>query len=358
MVTEHVPSPPKEGLQGVLYDRGNSCDDHPQDALPIRIQSNVPKIALIKRGECYFTQKLLNAQKDGASAAIVYDNATFDQDPSSSTGMFVQPDMVKIPAFYVDLSVGLEMYKRLENVSQSMSSDNGSLPLTRVTIYPPQGAKLDPWQFALIIIGLVVVTSLAILVAMQCHLWRVGRRGDNLNSSFGRERMDDEESIPPEDQLWRSLAMVSPHTHPRQKRQLTQDMVRMLPTRLYGLENQEECEKAAKEQNGCVICLEPFKFGDAIRSLPCLHEYHKDCIDPWLTKKSASCPLCLQVVNIPAPPEEAHIDATPSPFDVVNHHQHQQNTASPMNESIEMTEQRSITNSTTDNLTDIRRLWQ
>lgn len=71
--------------------------------------------------------------------------------------------MVKIPAFYVDLSVGLEMYKRLENVSQSMSSDNGSLPLTRVTIYPPQGAKLDPWQFALIIIGLVVVTSLAIL---------------------------------------------------------------------------------------------------------------------------------------------------------------------------------------------------
>lgn len=116
------------------------------------------------------------------------------------------------------------------------------------------------------------------VVAMQCHLWRVGRRGDNLNSSFGRERMDDEESIPPEDQLWRSLAMVSPHTHPRQKRQLTQDMVRMLPTRLYGLENQEECEKAAKEQNGCVICLEPFKFGDAIRSLPCLHEYHKDCI--------------------------------------------------------------------------------
>lgn len=74
-------------FQGVLYDRGNSCDDHPRDALPIRIQSNVPKIALIRRGECYFTQKLLNAQQDGASAAIVYDNATFDQDPSSSTGM-------------------------------------------------------------------------------------------------------------------------------------------------------------------------------------------------------------------------------------------------------------------------------
>lgn len=216
---------------------------------------------------------------------------------------------------------------------------------------------------------------------MQCHLWRVGRRGDNVNNAFGRERMDDEESIPPEDQLWRSLAMVSPHAHPRQKRQLSQDMVRMLPTRLYGLENQEECEKAAKEQSGCVICLEPFKFGDAIRSLPCQHEYHKDCIgkgydkhdfyalltqvllDPWLTKKSASCPLCLQVVNIPTPPDEAHIDtvtpanATTSPFDIVNHHQHQNTSVSSMHESIEMTE-RSIADSTTDHITDIRRLWQ
>lgn len=227
---------------------------------------------------------------------------------------------------------------------------------------------------------------------MQCHLWRVGRRGDNLHNSFGRERMNDEESITPEDQLWRSLAMVSPHAHPRQKRQLTQDMVHMLPTRLYGLDNPEECEKAAKEQNGCVICLEPFKFGDAIRSLPCQHEYHKDCIgkkdnislcfriciidtgihislilDPWLTKKSASCPLCLQVVNIPAPPLEAHIDTTAptnttsltaSPFDVVNHHQHPNTSVSSIHESIEMAEQRSINNSTTDNLTDIRRLWQ
>ncbi|CAB5367869.1 unnamed protein product [Rhizophagus irregularis] len=26
--------------------------------------------------------------------------------------------------------------------------------------------------------------------------------------------------------------------------------------------------------------------------LPCKHWYHVECIDPWLTTKSSSCPLC------------------------------------------------------------------
>lgn len=44
--------------------------------------------------------------------------------------------------------------------------------------------------------------------------------------------------------------------------------------------------------NMCVICLEAFKIGDEVRELPCHHEYHTMCIDPWLTSKSCECPLC------------------------------------------------------------------
>lgn len=44
--------------------------------------------------------------------------------------------------------------------------------------------------------------------------------------------------------------------------------------------------------NMCVICLEAFKMGDEVRELPCHHEYHTMCIDPWLTSKSCECPLC------------------------------------------------------------------
>ena len=44
----------------------------------------------------------------------------------------------------------------------------------------------------------------------------------------------------------------------------------------------------------CNICLEEFQKGDEIRKLPqCQHEFHRQCIDRWLTQV-ASCPICKQ----------------------------------------------------------------
>lgn len=40
----------------------------------------------------------------------------------------------------------------------------------------------------------------------------------------------------------------------------------------------------------CPICLNHLKKGQFVRELPCLHVYHKSCIDRWLTDHS-SCPL-------------------------------------------------------------------
>ena len=42
----------------------------------------------------------------------------------------------------------------------------------------------------------------------------------------------------------------------------------------------------------CAICLDIFKEKDTVRGLPCNHCYHRKCIDPWLTDRRGSCPLC------------------------------------------------------------------
>lgn len=46
----------------------------------------------------------------------------------------------------------------------------------------------------------------------------------------------------------------------------------------------------------CAICMIEFEVGDQMRFLPCLHAYHKDCIDDWLMR-SFTCPSCMEPVD-------------------------------------------------------------
>ncbi|XP_005413704.1 PREDICTED: E3 ubiquitin-protein ligase RLIM-like [Chinchilla lanigera] len=63
---------------------------------------------------------------------------------------------------------------------------------------------------------------------------------------------------------------------------LTQEVIGNLPVRIFG---KTEAEKS------CSVCLSEYKEGSEIRTLPCFHEYHVHCIDPWLLNNS-TCPVC------------------------------------------------------------------
>ncbi|VDN04434.1 unnamed protein product [Thelazia callipaeda] len=46
----------------------------------------------------------------------------------------------------------------------------------------------------------------------------------------------------------------------------------------------------------CPICMIDFVDCDQIRYLPCMHCYHKKCVDDWLMR-SFSCPSCMEPVD-------------------------------------------------------------
>ena len=42
----------------------------------------------------------------------------------------------------------------------------------------------------------------------------------------------------------------------------------------------------------CCVCLSRLKDKDEIRVLPCLHKFHKICVNRWLKGHHKTCPLC------------------------------------------------------------------
>jgi hypothetical protein len=64
-------------------------------------------------------------------------------------------------------------------------------------------------------------------------------------------------------------------------------------TRLYEYQGQE-----GKVVIECSICYGDYEEGQSLRSLGCGHDFHRACIDEWLTRHRNRCPMCLQAVGL------------------------------------------------------------
>ena len=79
------------------------------------------------------------------------------------------------------------------------------------------------------------------------------------------------------------------------------------------LPTKTEKEDPYFDHNTCSICLDDYEPGEHIRVLPCQHTFHSDCIFPWLTQRSPTCPLCKAMFEaVQEEQEEEEESAAPS----------------------------------------------
>lgn len=156
---------PKHGARGWLYAlkelNVNGCKE-----FNIKIDKT-PWIALIKRGVCNFVDKLKNAQKHNATAAIIYDN----QDSVEAVKM-LHGDANSIVAVSVGKTLGDELASALVNSTNSvyveiLVGESDSYPTSR-------GWRVNPTSVLFVSVSFIVlmVISLAWLVFYYVQRFR------------------------------------------------------------------------------------------------------------------------------------------------------------------------------------------
>jgi hypothetical protein len=51
-------------------------------------------------------------------------------------------------------------------------------------------------------------------------------------------------------------------------------------------------DEANTKEEKCSICLEIFARGHVLKTLPCFHRFHKECVNDWLRTGKKICPTC------------------------------------------------------------------
>ncbi|OZJ05011.1 hypothetical protein BZG36_02153 [Bifiguratus adelaidae] len=361
-------APSSSGQQGIVVDAGFACQAINATS------SSLTTIFLVQLGNCDIGPKMNFVQLAGASSAIVYDNVNMSSDQLStySNQALINDNNVNIVAFLVNYTLGSTIKTMiLEEKSQAISG--GANVSVIAVLYPPKSSLPSAWEFTLAVVIVLLTVSFITSILMHFHLLRLRRRHMRLIQQgllppdaeftrhawllarskqvqtltneelkmfptriFGAHPTDetdfDEAAEPAREQnvtgeglndipLTRTSTMqsyrsdASRSTTRSRKALANASAVAQQTATTGGPSTHAQYTKGGDEM--CVICLDEFEPGDELRKLPCGHEYHCECIDPWLTIKSAVCPLCKHDCSVPATtnteaaPENSGTEATP-----------------------------------------------
>ncbi|NXN74364.1 RNF13 ligase, partial [Himantopus himantopus] len=231
---------PAEGLKGFLINSKpeNACE--PIAPPPLRDNSSSAFIVLIRRLECNFDIKVLNAQRAGYKAAIVH-NVDSDDLISMGSNDIEILKKIDIPSVFIGETSA-------NSLKEEFTYEKGG----HVVLIPEFSLPLEYYLIPfLIIVGICLILIVIFMI-----------------TKFVQDR------------------------HRARRNRLRKDQLKKLPVHKF---------KKGKwiilyEYDVCAICLDEYEDGDKLRILPCSHAYHCKCVDPWLTKTKKTCPVCKQKV--------------------------------------------------------------
>ncbi|XP_058979533.1 E3 ubiquitin-protein ligase goliath-like isoform X1 [Musca domestica] len=202
-------------------------------------------IALVRRGRCTFEEKVKNVYNKRASGIIIYN----DKPVMNLEKMQIKDKSRNITAVITYQDIGQDMAMRLDQgldvTAHIIEGRSGMRPINSL--------NRTSVLFVAISFIILMVISLVWLIFYYIQKFRY---------------------MQSKDQQSRHLCSV------------TKKAIMKIPTKT----GKSTDEKDA-ESDCCAICIEAYKASDLIRVLPCKHEFHKNCIDPWLIEHR-TCPMC------------------------------------------------------------------
>ncbi|XP_078268046.1 E3 ubiquitin-protein ligase RNF128 isoform X1 [Rhinoraja longicauda] len=221
--------------------RGFGCDP---DVPYIRADPQQPWVALIERGDgCTFSEKILNAVGQGASAAVIFNYPT----PTNEVVQMSHPGTDNTVAVMIGNIKGREILALVkEGISVYMVIEVGR----------QHGAWMNQYSIFFVSISFFVVTA----ATVGYFIFYTARRLQIARAQLRKQNQLKNEAKKAINQLdLRTLKQGDPETGP--------------------------------DADTCAVCIDAYKPNDVVRILTCNHLFHKSCIDPWLLEHR-TCPMC------------------------------------------------------------------
>ncbi|OMJ09980.1 Receptor homology region, transmembrane domain- and RING domain-containing protein 3 [Smittium culicis] len=234
------------------------------------INSKNNKIALVSIKNCGLDIILDQMSLDGAKGAIIYDVSSSSKDLKESIDTKYKNIKYRVPIYIVNGHIGSFTATQLNQIEYQnyISGQNAYLGYRYILASKEykQSKKFSLNESRDSIISKSDLKNFTETKVSHGFLHpEIGNSSHIKNSSTGNF-MEPESLIPERNFQSRYLNFVQRFIKPKQ----------LFP----------------KTPNACLICVQDFVIGVKVRSLPCGHSFHVECIDHLLLKKSSLCPVC------------------------------------------------------------------